>query len=90
VTTHKLKSWPEFFEPVLQGSKRFELRRNDRDFQIGDTLILQEYEPNTNSYTGRELPMRIVYIMRGLGSVGTIAPVKGLAMGFSILGIDDA
>jgi len=32
---HRLKPWPEFFEPVLTGEKRFELRRDDRCFQVG-------------------------------------------------------
>ena len=97
MTVHLLKSWPEFFEPVLQGHKRFELRRNDRDFQEGDHLVLREYEPGdhpdgaTARYTGCEgVTKRICYVMRGIGSVGSIAPYKGLGTGYAILGIEDA
>src|SRR5690349_13320585 len=42
---HKLKTWPEEFEAVLTGQKNFELRENDRQFCIGDTLRLQEFKP---------------------------------------------
>ena len=43
---HELKCWPEFFEPTLRGIKRFELRRDDRGgFQVGDELLLKEWNP---------------------------------------------
>jgi Domain of unknown function (DUF3850) len=53
---HKVKSWPQFFELMLSGEKTHELRRSDdRDFRVGDLLRLQELDPTTNRYTGREL-----------------------------------
>lgn len=61
--THVLKCWPEYFQAVLRGEKRFEIRRNDRGgFQTGDHVTLREYEPGTDSYTGAELRFRIGYI----------------------------
>ena len=60
---HKLKSWPQFFEPILRGEKAHELRRSDdRDFRAGDILHLQEFDPITSRYTGRELRAKITYI----------------------------
>lgn len=60
---HKLKSWPQFFELILSGKKTHELRRNDdQEFRVGDILTLQEFDPRTNSYTGRELSVKITYI----------------------------
>lgn len=38
---HKLKILPEYFEAVKSGSKTFEVRKDDRGFQAGDTLFLQ-------------------------------------------------
>ena len=67
--THELKTWPEFFEATRGGRKKFELRRADREFQVGDELLLKEWNPNQNpmgkakGYTGRELLVRVDYIM---------------------------
>ena len=48
---HELKTWPEFFQPTLNGIKRFELRRDDRPdgFQVGDELLLKEWDPTTET-----------------------------------------
>lgn len=59
---HKLKIHPEYFEAVCSGKKSFEIRENDRDFKIGDTLMLQEYDPQDKSYTGRVIERRVTYI----------------------------
>lgn len=42
---HKLKCWPEFFIVVQGGLKNFEIRKNDRDYKVGDELVLQEFSP---------------------------------------------
>ncbi len=60
---HKVKSWPSFFEATLSGAKTHDVRRmSDRDYQVGDTLRLMEFDPDKNQYTGRELCVRITYI----------------------------
>ena len=42
--THDLKCDPQFFPALVDGSKPFELRENDRDYEVGDMLMLHEYE----------------------------------------------
>lgn len=58
---HNLKTWPQFFKEVQNGNKQFEVRKNDRHFEVGDTLILEEYDPNKGMYTGAWLPVVITY-----------------------------
>lgn len=43
--THRLKTWPEYYQAMQENRKPFELRFNDRDFQEGDQLILEEFVP---------------------------------------------
>jgi hypothetical protein len=59
---HELKTWPEYFDAVRDGRKTFEIRRNDRDFKVGDVLLLQEYDLPTNQYSGYDVSRRITYI----------------------------
>jgi hypothetical protein len=65
---HTLKTWPRYFNEVLSGRKPFEWRINDRYYEVGDTLILQEWEPlrenlgcKEGHYTGRELRKVVSY-----------------------------
>ena len=41
--THELKILPEYFKAVEDGTKTFELRKNDRGFKLGDLLQLNWY-----------------------------------------------
>lgn len=51
---HDLKSFPVHFQPAIEGRKTFEIRRNDRNFQSGDTVTLHEYSyDHGDQYTGR-------------------------------------
>lgn len=60
--THVLKCWPEYFQEVKWGAKPFEIRENDRDFQVGDTIVLREWHRGKREYTGDELARTISYM----------------------------
>jgi ASC-1-like (ASCH) protein len=64
---HHLKTWPSYFQAIKRGEKPFEVRRNDRDFKPGDTLILQEWEPRKGDgvYTGDWLAFKAGWIVYG-------------------------
>lgn len=63
--THKLKCWPEFFEAVRTGRKRFEMRYDDRGYAVGDMLFLQEWDPQTEKYSGDACNAEVLYLVRG-------------------------
>ena len=69
--THKLKTWPEAFEAVLSGQKTHEMRVNDRDFQSGDSLLLVEWDPKTEAFSGRYAICQVTYITPG-GAFGVL------------------
>lgn len=62
---HELKTWTSYFLQVKYGFKTFEVRKNDRDFQVGDYVKLKEWDNETETYTGRFLHRQIDYILHG-------------------------
>lgn len=60
----KKKVWPNYFELILSGKKRFEVRVADFDIKEGDTLILEEWDPETKEYTGRTLTKKAGYTLK--------------------------
>ena len=91
---HELKILPYFFVAVKAGSKTFELRKNDRNFKVGDILVLKEFKTGCvdhtgdeevvieeRGYTGREIKKRISYILEG--------GQYGLRKGYSILALGE-
>lgn len=62
--TIKKKIWPEYFELVKSGKKKFELRLADFRVKNGDVLILEEWNPKTKKYTGRKIRKKIKYLLK--------------------------
>lgn len=84
VKIHNIKCWKEFFSDIKTGKKSFELRINDRNYEVGDTLHLREYDSITGLYTGKDCFRDIAYILGGH---------EGIKEGYIIMAIkhcDDA
>ena len=77
---HELKTWQSYFHSIADGTKTFEIRRDDRGFRIGDTLRLRETEYGSGAYTGREERRLITHILRYESDLG-------LLDGFAILSL---
>lgn len=58
------KIWPQYFQAILDGKKTFELRLNDFECKEGDVLVLKEWDPETKSYTGREMKKSVTYVAK--------------------------
>ncbi len=57
------KVWLEYFEQILSGNKKFELRLADFDVQEGDMLVLQEWDQHKQEYTGRQVSVKVTYVL---------------------------
>ena len=75
---HELKILPEYYDAVRCGDKRFEIRKNDRDFHTGDILRLKEWDGE--KYTGEELDALVRYVLYDW--------TGGLQDGYCIMSID--
>jgi hypothetical protein len=61
--THQLKCWPEFFQAIVDGLKTHDLRRSDdRRFRVGDRMLLREFSPRSERYSGRQVLVEISYV----------------------------
>lgn len=90
MTVHDLKIWPQFFGDVADGRKRAELRKNDRDYRVGDVLNLREYDPVAEQYTGRGVTAVVTHVQRigdldatlknSMGLNPCLAPINQLAV----------
>lgn len=80
---HKLKILPQYFKAVQEGTKTFEVRKNDRGFKVEDTLLLREWNKKDlqreSNFTGQEITKEISYILEG--------GQYGLEEGYCILGL---
>lgn len=63
--THNLKIWSENFELIRSGIKTFEVRKNDRKYRAGDTLVLKEFSPHTFMYSGEKIKVKVTHILYG-------------------------
>lgn len=61
---HELKIWPQYYQAVADGSKTFEVRKNDRGFQKGDIVELNEWDPEEGDFTAQDtLVFKIGYVL---------------------------
>jgi hypothetical protein len=66
LVTHRLKTVPDAFQALWDGIKNFEYRKDDRDppFAVGDWLHCHEFDPSTETYSGRLVVARVSYVAR--------------------------
>jgi len=89
MTTHKLKLPEPYFSAVFSGDKTFEVRRNDRGYQRGDTLVLWdvtscECGSDTCPRVRPAIERRVSFVFAGdpnLRDLGGITP------GYVVLGL---
>lgn len=82
---HALKTDPEVFDAVAAGLKTFEIRKDDRGYEVGDILYLERTrftgaemsDGKPLEYTGEKAVVEVSHILRG--------PLYGLQENWVIL-----
>ena len=59
---HTLKIKQPYFQAVIGGDKTFEIRFNDRGYQKGDQIILEEIYEHSGLYTRQKARADISYV----------------------------
>lgn len=67
-----LRTWPGYFRSIWRGQKRAEIRKNDRNFQVGDRVLLIEFDPVTGRQPvpSRDILVEISHLLRADGILG--------------------
>ncbi|WP_209860468.1 DUF3850 domain-containing protein [Paenibacillus shirakamiensis] len=50
----------QYFQAVYDGTKTFEVRKNDRSYAVGDVLVLKEWDVE---YTGSGIVKTVTYML---------------------------
>lgn len=79
---HYLKTDPEYFQAVKKGKKKFEMRFNDRNYQVGEILVLQEFDRIVGNYTSS--PDLIVLVTYAL-TVKPFVPDGYICMSINVI-----
>lgn len=84
--THRLKTDTEPFAAIFENRKRAEFRKDDRGFEVGDTLVLEQVETNEatgeKELTGQKVIAVITHVQRG--------PTYGIPEGYAMLSFERA
>ncbi len=59
---HQVKSWLPFFRAIKAGLKTHDLRVDDRGYEVGDQLMLHEWDQERGQPTGERLCVWITFI----------------------------
>lgn len=76
---HELKTWTPFYASMVSVEKLFDVRKNDRNFQVGDTLNLREWDNKKEKYTGRKTKKEVTFILKG--------GAFGIKRGYIVMGV---
>ncbi|HEY4497031.1 MAG TPA: DUF3850 domain-containing protein [Candidatus Paceibacterota bacterium] len=60
----KKKIWPEYFDSMASGKRKYDMRLQEFEIKEGDTLILEEWDPKTKEYTGRSVEKKVTHVSK--------------------------
>lgn len=78
---HHLKISPVHYLDVFNGTKKAEVRKHDRDFQVVHVLYLMAYDPILGYLDNSDFQVRITHILKS-------TEFSGLSEGYSLLSFE--
>jgi len=81
------KIQPQYFQAILEGKKKYELRLADFACNEGDTLVLKEWDPEKKEYTGREMEKKVTFVVK-TKDVSFWSPEDVEKFGYQIIGFN--
>jgi len=65
---HDLDILSKYFKEIKNGNKNFELRKNSKNYKIGDYITLHEIK--NEFYTNKKIKVKIKYILKNCEKYG--------------------
>lgn len=83
------KVTPEYFDAVLSGNKTFEVRLADWRCDVGDVLVLKEWDSHKKLYTGRQVEKKVSFIFKTKDMEKFFSKEEIDKYGFQVLALKD-
>ena len=81
------KVWPEYFQMILDGAKKYELRLADWQCKKNDILLLKEWDPKRKQYSGREIKKKVTMVLK-TNEVTFWSPAEVAKYGYQIISFE--
>lgn len=85
---HHVKTWPHHFDAVVRLDKRFDVRKNDRGYRVGDLLVQHEWSAN-GGYTGRWCSSIITFVIDDTIHNGVSSTHVAMSIHLVATGVDE-
>ena len=79
---------PEAFQRILDGKQKFTIRLCDFDCKPGDVLLLWEWDPATQKYTGRKMNKKVGYVQKTKHMVNYYDKKDIEALGLQVISLE--
>lgn len=74
---YEFKSPPEDFDAIARGDRKHDLQPDHHGFRVGDYMRLREWDPRSETYTGRNVLCKITHVA---DACMTCAPAPGVIL----------
>lgn len=63
---HQVKEWPATYDETARNVNRIQFRKNDRNYQAGDVMVITLFDPLTCEYANSTVVKRIASVQESI------------------------